>query len=154
MMTEDSEQLIPHELPEQILEEQAQETAENPSTYEEAQADLDEIELQREEGKEPLEDVAKAAWEEQDEEEEVQAGVVVGLSPLGPVVQVVSPNGDRAQKVVSVEELYLLGGQMIGIASFIMQMGMQAQMQEQARIQALMEKGEEKTASGLYVKRN
>lgn len=138
----DDEQLIPHQLPEQILAE------------EEAQADLDEIEVQREDD-DPLEEAAKAAWEEQDEEEEdIQAGVVVGLSPLGPVVQVVSPNGDRAQKVVSVEELYLLGGQMIGIASFIMQMGMQAQMQEQARMQQLLEQGEEQTKSGLYVKRH
>lgn len=101
-----------------------------------------------------LEEQAKAAWEEEDEATPPQGGVVVGLSPLGPVVQVTSPTGDSAQKVVSVEELYLLGGQMIGIASFLMGMGMQAQMQEQARINQLIEQGEEQTKSGLYVRRH
>jgi hypothetical protein len=109
----------------------------------------------------PLLEQAKVAWEEPSEEhvegeEDTSvnpSGVVVGLSPLGPVVQVTDANGDSAQKVVSVEELFLLGGQMIGIASFMMQMGMQAQMQEQARLQQMMQQGEEQTKSGIYVKR-
>jgi hypothetical protein len=152
--------MIEGALPEQLLEEakieETEALGENPSSYEEAQSDLGEIQLERgpESGDEvdPLEEEAKAAWEEQDDNA-VEAGVVVGLSPLGPIVQVVSPNGDRAQKVVSVEELFLLSGQMTAIASMIMQMGMQQQMAEQARLQQMMEQGEERTKSGLYVKR-
>lgn len=112
------------------------------------------------EKQDPLLEQAKAAWEEEqpenqaDPDAEAQGGVMVGLSPLGPVVQVTPPGGGQpAQKVVSVEELFLLGGQMIGIASFVMQMGMQAQMQEQARLQQMMQQGEEQTKSGLYVKK-
>jgi hypothetical protein len=98
---------------------------------------------------------AKVDWESEDDADtDAQSGgVMIGLTALGPVVQVTSPNGDVAQKVVSIDELFQLGGQAIGIASFVMQMSMQAQMQEQARIQEMMARGEEQTASGLYVKK-
>jgi hypothetical protein len=97
---------------------------------------------------------AKTDWDGEPEDgADVSGGVMIGLTALGPVVQVTSPNGDVAQKVVSIDELFQLGGQAIGIASFVMQMSMQAQMQEQARIQEMMARGEEQTASGLYVKK-
>jgi hypothetical protein len=145
-MDKQEKPLIEDALPEQLLEQRAEET-------EALGIDSDHIESEDELPDDPLEAEAKAAWEEEDESDS-EAGVVVGLSPLGPVVQVVSPNGDRAQKVVSVEELFLLSGQMTAIASMIMQMGMQQQMQEQARLQQMMEQGgEERTKSGLYVKR-
>jgi hypothetical protein len=145
-MDKQEKPLIEDALPEQLLEQRAEET-------EALGIDSDHIESEDEAPDDPLEAEAKAAWEEEDENTD-DAGVVVGLSPLGPVVQVVSPNGDRAQKVVSVEELFLLSGQMTAIASMIMQMGMQQQMAEQARLQQMMEQGgEERTKSGLYVKR-
>jgi hypothetical protein len=151
-MTE--EPLIPNELPEQLLEQQEDEETESES-FEEASEELGEDFPDEGDDKDPLEEQAKAAWEEVDDDEvSPQGGVSVGLSPLGPVVQVVSPTGDVAQKVVSVEELFLLGGQMIGVASVIMNMSMQAQMEQQARIQQMMEQGEEQTKSGLYVKRH
>jgi hypothetical protein len=100
---------------------------------------------------------AKVDWDGEPEDgadtDAQSGGVMIGLTALGPVVQVTSPNGDVAQKVVSIDELFQLGGQAIGIASFVMQMSMQAQMQEQARIQEMMARGEEQTASGLYVKK-
>jgi hypothetical protein len=146
-MDKQDKPLIEDALPEQLLEQRAEET-------EALGIDSDHIESEDDaDADDPLEAEAKAAWEEEDESAS-EAGVVVGLSPLGPVVQVVSPNGDRAQKVVSVEELFLLSGQMTAIASMIMQMGMQQQMQEQARLQQMIEQsGEERTKSGLYVKR-
>lgn len=83
-----------------------------------------------------------------------QAGVQVGLAPLGPMIQVTAPDGTVAQKYISVEECFLLAGQLTGLGGFVMNMGMQAQMQEQAKIQALMKQGEEQTKSGLYVKKS
>lgn len=136
-------------LPEEALEEQ--EEAFGAEMTDALGSDSDHIEAEND-LTDPLEEEAKAAWEEQDDNV-AQAGVAVGLSPLGPVVQVVSPDGTLAQKVVSVEELFLLAGQMTAIGGLMMQMGMQAQMQEQARIEAMMKSGEEKTASGLYVKK-
>jgi hypothetical protein len=138
------EPLIKNELPEQLLEQQEEPEPEN---FEEASEELGE------DFPDGLTEEAKASWEDSDEESP-QGGVAVGMSPLGPVVQVIAPNGDMAQKVVSVEELFLLSGQMTAIASLIMQMGMQHQMQEQARLQQMMEQNEEQTKSGLYVKRH
>lgn len=89
------------------------------------------------------------------ESEGDQAGVQVGLSQLGPMIQVTAPDGTVAQKIVSVEECYLLAGQLLGLGGFVMNMSMQQSMQEQARIQQLLQQGgpEEKSKGGVYLKR-
>lgn len=109
----------------------------------------------------PLITASKEAWEDPSEEqvegeEDAQAGVQVGLSPLGPMIQITGPDGKHAQKVITVEECFLLAGQLTGLGGFVMNMSMQAQMQEQARIQQMMQQGgpgEEKSPGGVYLKK-
>jgi hypothetical protein len=105
----------------------------------------------------------KVDWEEPSAEQEEGeddpdlSGVQVGLGPLGPTIVIIQPDGTPAQKVISVEECFLLAGQLTGLGSLIMGMGMQAQMAEQARVQQMMQQqgpGKEKTKSGIYVERN
>lgn len=103
-------------------------------------------------------DEAKVDWNEpsmevpENQDAPSEAGVQIGLSPLGPMIQVTSPEGETVQKLISVEECFLLAGQLTGIGSFIMGMGMQAQMAEQARIQQMMAEGGKKSAGGVYLK--
>lgn len=112
----------------------------------------------------PLMEASKESWEEPSEEQVEgeenaeapgEAGVQVGLSPLGPMIQVTGTDGKTSQKVISVEECFLLSGQLTGLGGFVMNMGMQAQMQEHARIQQMMAggPGEEKSPGGVYLKK-
>lgn len=81
------------------------------------------------------------------------AGVAVGLSPLGPMIQVVSPDGSMAQKVIGVDECFQLAGQLTALGTFIQHMAMQHQMQEQARLQQMMQEGQQPKQSkgGVYL---
>ena len=91
----------------------------------------------------------------EEEDESLEAGVQVGLSPLGPMIVVVASDGSKASKVISVEECFLLAGQLTGLGGFIMQMSMQAQMQEQVRMQQMMDEGAQgakKSPGGVYLK--
>jgi len=103
----------------------------------------------------------KIDWEEpsleqlEGEEDDLsQGGVQVGLSPLGPVIIVTQADGSQAQKLISIEECFLLAGQLTAFASFLMGINIQQQMAQQAQLQAMMQQGEERTASGLYVKKS
>lgn len=81
-------------------------------------------------------------------------GVQVGLSQLGPMIQVTSPDGTIAQKVISIDECFLLAGQLTAMGTFVQHMAMQQQMAEQARIQQMMQEGlgnEKKSKGGVYL---
>jgi hypothetical protein len=103
----------------------------------------------------------KVDWEEpsteysEGEEPDVaQAGIQIGLGPLGPVVVLTQADGKQAEKVVNLEECFLLAGQLTGMGAFIMQMQMQAQMQEAARIQSMMQQqgqGEKRSKGGVIL---
>lgn len=147
---------------------------ENPEAFDSSSEDYQPVgDLEGGEPGAPLEEDQEAAWEgeggqvrdekvdwedpseekKEDEGEDGDAqsgGVQVGLSPIGPVIVVTAPDGTSTQKVITVEECFLLGGQLLGIGSFVMGMGMQQQMQEAARMAQMMQQGEKRSKGGVY----
>ena len=78
-----------------------------------------------------------------------------GLSPFGIMVRANALNGDSAVVNLTPDEAFTFAGHMIALGTVLMQMSIQQQMMEQARIQQLLDNppGEERTKGGVYVKR-
>jgi hypothetical protein len=89
-----------------------------------------------------------------DDQDQPHQKLEAGLGPFGIMVRANALNGDTAQVNLTPDEAFTFAGHMIALGTVLMQMSIQVQMQEQARIQAMLQGNPEKrTESGIVLKR-